>query len=171
MRKLGLFAVENSVCKIEDVSILSFVTAGELCTNCKDFASALAPSVIVTICPSMTNCRDIGRQKFQCLADPAGVEKVENRKGLDDIDCSSMTPSKRGVTRTLAIDLQKELTFVDSTFGANITNIVSVYVKHVDVSNNSCEVKPGTSVEVGSGCMEVDRGKGESSSAVPVVPL
>ena len=47
------------------------------------------------------------------------------------------------------------------------TNIVSVGVEHLDISNNSCEVTTGTTIEVESGCMEVDGGVGGSSSAVP----
>ena len=75
-----MFAVENSVCKIEDVSIPSSFTTGEMTTGYKGFSSALAPSVIATICSFMANCRDICRHKFQCLTVPAGVEKVEKRK-------------------------------------------------------------------------------------------
>ena len=57
--------------------------------------------------------------------------------------------------------------FVDFTFGMNNINIVSVCVKHLDVSNNSCEVKTSTSVEVGNDCMKMDRCEGWSGSAVP----
>ena len=148
LRKLGLLAVENNVRKIGDVSILSSVTTGELSTDCEGFASAPAPSVIATTCSSMTDCRDIGRHKFQCLTVPAGVEKVENRKGLDDLDCNSMVPSKKEATSPLAIGLQKRLTFVESTIGVDNTNTVSEDVKHVDVSNNSCEAKTYTSIEL-----------------------
>ena len=56
-----------------------------------------------------------------------------------------MASSKRGATITRAIGLQKELTFVNSTFGMDNTNIVSVGVEHLDISNNSCKVKTGTS--------------------------
>ena len=73
LRKFGSLAVENNVCKIEDVSISPSVTTGELSTDCKGFASASAPSVIATTCSSMSNCRDISRHKFQCLTVPAGV--------------------------------------------------------------------------------------------------
>ena len=48
-RKLGLLAVENNVCKIEDVSTPSSATTDELTTACKDFSSAPASSVIATI--------------------------------------------------------------------------------------------------------------------------
>ena len=44
LRKLGLLAVENKVCRIEAVSIQSSVTTGELTTDSKGFASASAPS-------------------------------------------------------------------------------------------------------------------------------
>ena len=93
LRKLGLLAVENNVCKIEDMSIPSSVTTGELSTDCKGFDSAPAPSVIATTCSSMTNCRDIGRHKFQCLPVPEEAEKVRNGKGLDDFGCNIMVPS------------------------------------------------------------------------------
>ena len=78
-----------------------------------------------------------------------------------------MVPSKREATKTLAIGLQKGSTFVDSTFGIDNTNIMSVGAKHLDISNNSYEVKTGTSIEVESGCIEVDGGVDGSSSAVP----
>ena len=84
------------------VSIPSSVTTGELTTDRKGYASAPAPSVLATTCSSMTNCRDIKRHKYQCLTVPVGIEKFENRKGLDDPDWNFMVPSKRGVTRTLA---------------------------------------------------------------------
>ena len=60
---------------------------------------------------------------------------------------------------TPAIGLQKGLTVVNSTFGIDNTNIMSVDVKHLDISNNSCEVKTGTSIEVESVCIEVDGGE------------
>ena len=82
-----------------------------------------------------------------------------------------MVPSKRGVTRTLAIGLQKGLTLVDSTFSVDNTHIMSVGVKHVDISNNSCEVKTGTSVEVKSGCVEVDGVKVDHVVRISVVLL
>ena len=167
LKKLVLLAVKFSVCKIEDVSIPSSVTTGELTTDCKGYASAPAPSVLATTCSSMTNGRDINSHKYQCLTVPVAVEKVENRKGLDDPYCNFMVPSKRGVTRTLTKGLQKGLTLVYSTFGVNNVHIMSVGVKHVDISNNSCEVKTGTSVGVESGCMEVEGGEGVSSSADP----
>ena len=68
---------------------------------------------------------------------------------------------------TPPIGLQKGLTFVDSTIGMDNTNIVSVGVEHLDISNNSCEVKTYTSIEVESGCIEVDVGVDISSGAVP----
>ena len=39
------------------------------------------------------------------------------------------------------------------------TNILSADVKHLDISNKSCDVKTGTSIEVESGFMEVDGGE------------
>ena len=115
----------------------------------------------------MTNCRYISRHKLQCLPVPAKAEKIKNRIGLDDLDCNSMVPSKREATMTLAVGLQKGSTFVDSTFGIDNTNIMSVGAKHLDISINSCKVKTGTSIEVESGCIEVDGGVDGSSSAVP----
>ena len=44
---------------------------------------------------------------------------------------------------------------------------MSVGAKHLDISNNSCEVKTGTSIKMESGCIEVDGGVDGSSSAVP----
>ena len=166
LKKLGLLAVKLNVCKIDDVSIPSSVTTGELTTGRKGFASAPSQSVLATTCSCMRNSRDINRHKFQ-----AEVEKVENRKGLDDIDCNFMVPSKRGVTRTLAIGLQKRLTLVYSTFSVDNTHIMSVGVKLVDISNNSCEVKTCTSVEVKSGCVEVDEVKVDHVVRISVVLL
>ena len=51
------------------------------------------------------------------------------------------------------------------------THIMSVGVKHVDISNNSCEVKTGTSVEVKSGCVEVDEVKVDHVVRISVVLL
>ena len=41
----------------------------------------------------------------------------------------------------------------------NNTNTVYVEFKHVDVSNNSCGVTPGTRVKEECGCIKLDRGK------------
>ena len=80
LKKLGLLAVKLNVCKIDDVSIPSSVTTGELTTGRKGFASAPSQSVLATTCSCMRNSRDINRHKFQRLTVPAEVEKVENRK-------------------------------------------------------------------------------------------
>ena len=48
----------------------------------------------------------------------ANVVKVENRKGLDP-DCNFRVTGMRGMTRTLAISLQKRLNFDDSTLGVD----------------------------------------------------
>ena len=44
------------------------------------------------------------------------------------------------------------------------TPILWVLFKHTSISINSCEVKSVTGAEVESGCMEVDKGEGGSSS-------
>ena len=106
LRKLGLLTVENNVCKIEDMSIPSSVTTGELSTDCTGFASAPEQSVIATTCSFMTNCRGISRHNLQCLPVPAEAEKIEIKKGRDDPDCNLMASSKREATMTPAIGLQ-----------------------------------------------------------------
>ena len=88
LRKLGILAVENIVCKIEVMSIPSSVTTGELSTDCKAFASAPAQSAIPTTCSSMANCRDISRHNLQCLPVPAEAKKIKIKKGRDDPDCN-----------------------------------------------------------------------------------
>ena len=89
----------------------------------------------------MANCSDVNRHKFQCLTVPVGIEKFENRKGLDDPDCNLMVPTTREATLTPAIRLQQGMTFGDSTFGIANTNIVSVGVKHLDINSNSDETQ------------------------------
>ena len=98
-------------------------------TGCKGFAFAPAPSVIATTYSSITNCKDFDRHNIQCLLFSAEVEKVENRKRLDDFYCSLMVSSNGGAKITPAIGLQEGLTFVDSTFAMDSTNTVSVGAK------------------------------------------